>query len=40
MVPQEVRRCSKSVQIMASPMIEDEIPPAFMLDPAEIVLFM
>jgi starch synthase (maltosyl-transferring) len=39
MVPQEVRRCTKSLQLLTQPMIEDEIPSAFLLDPAEIVLF-
>lgn len=39
-VPQEVRRCTKTLQIMAEPLIEDEVPEAFLLDPAEIVLFM
>jgi starch synthase (maltosyl-transferring) len=40
MVPQEVRRCTKSLQLLSQPMAEDEIPSAFLLDPAEIVLFM
>lgn len=40
MVPQEARRCTKSLQLLSLPMIEDEIPSAFLLDPAEIVLFM
>ena len=39
MVPQEVRHCTKSLQLLSQPMIEDEIPSAFLLDPAEIVLF-
>ena len=39
MVPQEVRRCTKSLQLLSQPMVEDEIPSAFLLDPAEIVLF-
>jgi starch synthase (maltosyl-transferring) len=40
MVPQEIRRCTKSLQLLSQPMVEDEIPSAFLLDPAEIVLFM
>jgi starch synthase (maltosyl-transferring) len=40
MVPQEVRRCSKALTLLSCPIVEDEIPPAFLLDPAEIVLFM
>jgi starch synthase (maltosyl-transferring) len=40
-VPPEVRRCSKTVQLMAEPMIEETgTPAAFMLDGAEITLFM
>lgn len=40
MVPQEVRRCTKSLQLLSNPIVEDEIPMAFLLDPAEIVLFL
>jgi starch synthase (maltosyl-transferring) len=40
MVPQEVRRCTRSLPLLSCPIIEDEIPSAFLLDPAEIVLFM
>ena len=40
MVPQEVRRCTKSFPLLSCPIVEDEIPPAFLLDPSEIVLFM
>jgi starch synthase (maltosyl-transferring) len=40
MVPQEVRRCTKSLALLSCPIVEDEIPSAFLLDPAEIVLFM
>jgi starch synthase (maltosyl-transferring) len=39
-IPQEVRQCRKSLQVMTEPFIEDEVPEAFLLDPAEIVLFM
>lgn len=40
-VPQEVRRCTTTVQLMAEPMVqENEIPAAFLLEAAEIVLFM
>jgi starch synthase (maltosyl-transferring) len=39
MVPQEVRGCTKSLQLLSQPMVEDEIPSAFLLDPAEVVLF-
>jgi starch synthase (maltosyl-transferring) len=39
MVPQEIRRCTKSLSLLSCPIVEDEIPSAFLLDPAEIVLF-
>ena len=40
-VPLEVRHCSTTVQIMGEPMVhENEIPAAFLLEAAEIVLFM
>jgi starch synthase (maltosyl-transferring) len=39
MVPQEVRRCTKSLALLSCPIVEDGIPSAFLLDPAEIVLF-
>jgi starch synthase (maltosyl-transferring) len=40
MVPQEVRHRTKSLPLLSQPIVEDEIPPAFLLDPAEIVLFL
>jgi starch synthase (maltosyl-transferring) len=40
MIPHEVRECKKSLQVMVAPVHEDETPEAFMLDPAEIVVFM
>ena len=40
MIPQEVRRCSKTLQLSGETVVEDEVPAAFLLDPAEIVLFM
>jgi starch synthase (maltosyl-transferring) len=40
MVPPEIRRCTKSLPLLSHPFTEDEIPSAFLLDPAEIVLFM
>jgi starch synthase (maltosyl-transferring) len=39
-IPWEVRQCRKSLQVMAETVIEDVVPEAFILDPAEIVLFM
>ena len=39
MVPQELRRCTASLPLLSNPIVEDEIPSAFLLDPAEIVLF-
>ena len=39
MVPSEILRCTGSLQLLTDPMIEDDIPGAFLLDPAEIVLF-
>jgi starch synthase (maltosyl-transferring) len=40
LLPQEVRRCSKTVVLCGETVTEDEVPAAFLLDPAEIVLFM
>jgi starch synthase (maltosyl-transferring) len=39
-VPHEVRQCTKSFQLLSQPIAEDDVPPAFILDSAEIVLFM
>jgi starch synthase (maltosyl-transferring) len=39
-IPYQIRQCAKSLQIQGAPFVEDSIPEAFMLDPAEIVLFM
>jgi starch synthase (maltosyl-transferring) len=39
-IPYEVRQCTKSLQVMTEPAIEDAVPEAFLLEPAEIVLFM
>jgi hypothetical protein len=38
-IPHEVRQCKKTLQIMAAPVVEDVVPEAFILEPAEIVLF-
>ncbi|MBN2036085.1 MAG: hypothetical protein JW768_05025 [Chitinispirillaceae bacterium] len=38
-IPQEIRQCKTSMQIMNEPFVEDGIPEAFLLEPAEIVLF-
>jgi starch synthase (maltosyl-transferring) len=41
MVPPEVRACSRTVQIMGEPMVEEAgIPAVFLLEGSEIVLFM
>jgi starch synthase (maltosyl-transferring) len=39
-IPYQVRQCRKSLQIMTVPAVEDSVPEAFLLEPAEIVLFM
>ncbi len=39
MIPNEVRRCTKMHTLMELPIREDAVPDAFLLDPAEIVLF-
>ena len=39
MIPNEVRRCTKMHTLMELPIREDAVPKAFLLDPAEIVLF-
>jgi starch synthase (maltosyl-transferring) len=39
-IPQEIRQCKTSLQIMNEPFVEDGIPEAFLLEPAEIVVFM
>jgi starch synthase (maltosyl-transferring) len=40
MIPQEVRRCTKMFTLQSLPIGEEPTPEAFLLDPAEIVLFM
>ncbi|MBN1129292.1 MAG: hypothetical protein JXA71_09915 [Chitinispirillaceae bacterium] len=39
-IPYEVRQCRKSLQVMTVPAAEDVVPEAFLLEPAEIVLFL
>jgi starch synthase (maltosyl-transferring) len=40
MIPGEVKRCDRSLQLTGETVVTDEVPAAFLLDPAEIVLFM
>lgn len=40
MIPQEVKKCSKVIQLIQTPLKEEEIPSAFILDPADVLLFM
>jgi hypothetical protein len=40
-IPQQVRNCAKTVQLMGEPMVEENgVPAAFLLEASEIVLFM
>jgi starch synthase (maltosyl-transferring) len=40
MLPQEVKGCKKVIQMLKSPNTFEEIPPAFILDPADILIFL
>lgn len=40
MVPQEVKNCSKAVSLLSSSLTEEDVPNAFSLDPADIIVFM
>ena len=40
MIPDEVRKCNKAIQLIASPEKEESVPPAFSLDPADMLFFM
>jgi len=39
MIPHDVKRCSKVIQLVRSPGVEEAIPDGFILDPADILLF-
>ena len=39
MVPQEIRNCSKSIQLITDDLVQGDVPGAFLLDPADMVLF-
>lgn len=40
MIPDEVKKCSKVIQLLKSPSQTESIPAGFILDPADILLFM
>lgn len=40
MVPEEIQNCSKAVQLISDELDEDAVPEAFMLDPADVILFL
>jgi len=39
MLPQEMKGCKKVIQLLKSPDVYEEIPSAFILDPADILIF-
>lgn len=40
MIPPDIKRCSKTIQLMSESMQESSVPQAFSLDPSDIILFM
>ena len=40
MIPPDIKNCSKAITLTASKPAEEPVPKAFMLEPADVVLFM